>query len=82
MAGRQMTRGDVWMYAFKRPDKRRPALVLSRDDAIRVLRTVMVAPITSTIHGLPSEVLVGTAEKPRNACEKRTSLKVPVGRLS
>jgi mRNA interferase MazF len=62
MAAQQMTRGDVWMYAFKKPDKRRPVLVLSRDDAIRVLRTVMVAPITSTIHGLPSEVLVGTSE--------------------
>jgi mRNA interferase MazF len=57
-----VSRGDVWMYAFLKPDKRRPVVVLSRDDAIRVLRTVMVAPITSTIHGLPSEVVVGVAE--------------------
>ena len=44
------------------PTKRRPVLVLSRPEAIAVLHTVIVAPITSTIRGLPSEVLVGTTE--------------------
>ncbi len=42
-------------------DKRRPALVLTRNYAIGRLRQVVVAPITSTVHGLPTEVLVGTA---------------------
>ena len=50
------------MYEFKAPDKLRPVVVLSREDAIGVLHTVMVAPISSTIRGLPSEVLVGEAE--------------------
>jgi mRNA interferase MazF len=50
------------MYAFKGRDKRRPVLVLSRDEIIGLLHTVMVAPITSTIHGAPSEVIVGEAE--------------------
>ena len=59
---RRVTRGDVWMYEFGRPDKRRPVVVLSRPEAIAVLHTVMVAPITSTIRGLPSEVVVGVAE--------------------
>lgn len=54
-----MSRGDIWLYSFQRPDKRRPVLVLSRQDVIGLLRTVMVAPITSTIHGAPSEVVVG-----------------------
>ena len=40
------------MYRFASPDKRRPVLVISREDAIRVLSTVMVAPVTTTIHGL------------------------------
>jgi mRNA interferase MazF len=48
------------MYAFARPDKKRPVLVISRQSVIPLLRTVMVAPITSAIHGVPSEVLVGT----------------------
>ena len=63
MAGRVgIARGDIWTYEFKHPDKRRPVLVLSRPEAIDVLHTVLVAPITSTIRGLPSEVQVGVAE--------------------
>jgi mRNA interferase MazF len=47
------------MYAFAKPDKRRPVLVISRQSVIPLLHTVMVAPITSAIHGVPSEVLIG-----------------------
>ena len=47
------------MYAFKAPDKKRPVVVLSRRSVIPLLHTVMVAPITSTIHGVPSEVMLG-----------------------
>ncbi len=50
------------MYDFRKPDKRRPALVISRSEAIGVLHTVMVAPVTSTIRGIPSEVVVGRSE--------------------
>ena len=57
---RRVTRGDIWMYDFAKPDKSRPVLVISRQSVIPLLRTVMVAPITSAIHGVPSEVLVGT----------------------
>lgn len=61
MAGR-VNRGEVWMVQFKAPDKRRPVLVLTRQEVISMLSTVMVAPITSTVRGLPSEVSVGTEE--------------------
>ena len=57
---RGVKRGDIWMYAFAAPDKKRPVLVISRQSVIPLLRTVMVVPITSAIHGVPSEVLVGT----------------------
>jgi len=57
-----VNRGEIWLYTFKAPDKRRPVLVLSRSDAIEVLRTVIVAPVTSTIRGAPSEVQVGVDE--------------------
>jgi mRNA interferase MazF len=50
------------MFGFRKPDKLRPVVVLSRNEAIAVLHTVMVAPVTSTIRGLPSEVVIGTAE--------------------
>ena len=58
----RVARGEIWMYLFSAPDKRRPVLVLSRQEVIGLLHTVMVAPITSTIHGAPSEVLVGIEE--------------------
>ncbi|HEY0781288.1 MAG TPA: type II toxin-antitoxin system PemK/MazF family toxin [Thermoanaerobaculia bacterium] len=57
-----MSRGEIWLFSFEAPDKRRPVLVLSRQKAIGLLRTVIVAPITSSIHGAPSEVQVGTDE--------------------
>jgi mRNA interferase MazF len=55
-------RGEIWLYEFKPPDKRRPVLVLTRPEVIDLLRTVMVAPITSTIRGAPSEVPIGIDE--------------------
>ena len=55
MAG-GIARGDVRLYQFAPPDKKRPVVVLTRDSAIAYLSTVTVAPITSTIRGVPSEV--------------------------
>jgi mRNA interferase MazF len=57
-----VNRGDIWNYRFKAPDKRRPVLVLTRQEVIGLLHTVMVAPITSTVYGAPSEVIVGPDE--------------------
>jgi mRNA interferase MazF len=59
---RGVNRGEIWLYRFKAPDKRRPVLVLSRQEVIPLLHTVMVAPITSTRRGAPSEVPVGVNE--------------------
>jgi len=59
---RRVSRGEIWGYRFASPDKWRPVLVLSRPDVIGLLHTVMVAPITSTVHGAPSEVIVGVNE--------------------
>jgi mRNA interferase MazF len=57
-----VNRGDIWRYRFRAPDKQRPVLVLSRQEVIGLLHTVMVAPITSTMRGAPSEVAVGVTE--------------------
>jgi len=53
-----VNRGDVCWYTFKAPDKKRPVLILTRDSAIAVLNSVTVAPITSTIRGIPTEVVL------------------------
>jgi mRNA interferase MazF len=58
----RVNRGEIWLFTFKPPDKRRPVLVLTRQEVIPLLSTVMVAPITSAIRGAPSEVLVGIEE--------------------
>ena len=60
--GRSFARGQVWTYEFRSPDKARPVVILSRDEAIRFLHAVMVAPVTSTLRGLPSEVVIGPDE--------------------
>lgn len=59
---RQVARGEIWSYRFKLPDKRRPVLVLTRPEVIPLLHTVMVAPVTSSRRGAPSEVNVGVDE--------------------
>ena len=38
------------------------SLVLTRDQAVPVLRTILVAPVTRTIRGIPTEVPVGVEE--------------------
>jgi mRNA interferase MazF len=53
-----MKRGDVRWYAFPRPDKKRPVVILTRNSALEFLGEVTVAPITSTIRDIPSEVLL------------------------
>jgi mRNA interferase MazF len=53
-----VNRGDVCWYTFKAPDKKRPVLILTRDSAIGVLNSVTVAPITSTIRNIPTEVVL------------------------
>ena len=53
-----MNRGDVCWYTFKTPDKKRPVLILTRDSAISVLNSVTIAPITSTIRSIPTEVVL------------------------
>ena len=53
-----MKRGEVYWYTFKSPDKRRPVLILTRSAVISYLNTVTIAPITSRIRDIPSEVFM------------------------
>jgi mRNA interferase MazF len=57
-----MKRGEVRWYVFPRPDKKRPVLILTRDSALEFLGEVTVAPITTTIRDIPSEVLLTKAD--------------------
>ena len=53
-----MRRGEVRWYTFKAPDKRRPVAILTRDSAIGFLTHLTVAPITTSIRDIPSEVFL------------------------
>lgn len=63
-----MRRGEVRWYRFAPPDKRRPVLILSRDSAIEMLGEVTIAPITSTIRDIPSEVVLTRNEGVERDC--------------
>lgn len=66
--GRIVNRGDVRWYTFKAPDKKRPVLVLTRNSAIAVLNSVTIAPITSTIRKIPTEVILTRDDGLPNTC--------------
>ena len=66
MAG--IARGDVRLYRFAPPDKERPVVVLTRESALEYLSTVTVAPITSTIRGVPSEVVLNESDGMKKPC--------------
>lgn len=67
MAGR-LERGEIRLYRFASPDKERPVLVLTRQSALGYLARVTVAPITSTVRGVPSEVVLSTEDGMKQPC--------------
>ncbi len=67
MAGR-VNRGDVHLCRFRPPDKQRPVLILTRSSAIAHLSTVTVAPITSTVRDVPSEVILDVDDGMKGRC--------------
>jgi mRNA interferase MazF len=76
-------RGEVWWCEL--PEiTRRPVVVLSRDAAIPRLRRTLIGPCTTTIRGIPSEVLLDPREDPipRPSAVNLDSVEsVPVGTL-
>jgi mRNA interferase MazF len=63
-----MKRGEIRWYKFSHPDKKRPVLVLTRGSILEYLGEVTVAPITSTIRDIPSEVLLGREDGLEKDC--------------
>ena len=64
----RLSRGEVYLYRFAPPDKQPPVVVLTRDTAIGHLSTVTIAPITSTIRGVPSEVVLDIDDGMKAPC--------------
>ena len=53
-----MKRGEIRWYTFRLPDKRRPVLILTRNEVIDRLNEIIVVPVTRTIRGLTTEVVL------------------------
>ena len=57
-----MKHGEIRWYKFARPDKKRPVLILTRDSVLEYLDEVTIAPITTTVRDIPSEVFLSKAD--------------------
>ena len=54
-----MKRGDIWWAELAPSAGKRPVLLLSRNEAYAIRELVTVAPVTTRIRHIPSEVLLG-----------------------
>ena len=52
--------GEIWWAETE--DKRRPVLVVTRSETVPVLTSIVVAPITRTVRGIPTEIPIGERE--------------------
>ncbi len=64
----RLERGEVRLYRFTSPDKPRPVVILTRTPSIHLMSTVIVASITSTIRGVPSEVMLDESDGMKKPC--------------
>ncbi len=81
-----MKRGEIRWYKFARPDKKRPVLILTRNSVLEYLGEVTIAPVTTTIRDIPSEVFLSSTDgMPRDCainCDHiQTVSKAKVGKL-
>ena len=80
--------GEVWWAEAE--DKRRPVLIVTRDEGIPVLTWLLVAPVTRTVREIPTEIALGPREGLPEPCAaafdnlqpiRRSFLTQRVGRL-
>lgn len=57
-----MNRGEVRWYKFRPPDKRRPVLILTRDSIIGYMGEITVAPVSTTVREIPTEVALSSED--------------------
>lgn len=75
-----MKRGEVWWAELPGPAGRRPVVLLSRHEAYAVRNAVTVAPVTSTIRGIPVEVPLGTEDGLPKRCVVNTDTIVTISK--
>ncbi|MBI4330496.1 MAG: type II toxin-antitoxin system PemK/MazF family toxin [Chloroflexi bacterium] len=63
-----MKRGEIWWADLGSPGSRRPVLLLSRNDAYAVRNLVLVAPVSTRVRGIPSELRLDAADGMPQEC--------------
>ncbi|NOY58192.1 MAG: type II toxin-antitoxin system PemK/MazF family toxin [Calditrichaeota bacterium] len=63
-----MERGEIRWYKFRSPDKKRPVLILTRTSAIKFLGEITIAPITSTVRDIPTEIILDESDGMKTTC--------------
>jgi mRNA interferase MazF len=53
-----MRRGEIRWYRFAKPDKKRPVLILTRNSTLEYLADVTIAPLTTRLRDIPTQVVV------------------------
>lgn len=61
-------RGEIRWFRFSAPDKKRPVLVLGREDVLPSLSQVPVIPLSTQARGLPWEVALSEADGLPSPC--------------
>ncbi len=72
--------GEIWWAEAR--DKRRPVLVVTRSSAIPALTTILVAPVTRKVRGIPTEIALGASDGLREACAASFDNLQPVRRTA
>ncbi len=63
-----MKHGEIRWYRFLSPDKNRPVVILTRDSVLEYLGEVTIAPITTTVRNIPSEVFLSSTDGMPHDC--------------
>jgi len=70
-----MRRGEVWWAELPPPAGRRPVVLLSRNEAYAIRALVTVAPVTTRVRGIPTEVVLGRRDGlPKNGAANLDSI--------
>lgn len=77
-----MKRGEIWWADLGPPTGRRPVLLLSRDEAYTVRSLIVVAPVTTRIRGIPSEVPLGPENELPKHCVANLEVITMISRAS
>ena len=77
-----MTRGEVWWADLPPPTGRRPVILLSRDEAYAVRALVTVAPLTTRIRHIPTEVPLGPEDGLSRVCVANLDTIITVAKAS